>query len=349
MSNEWTTQINETIAQYHMIFLDYETSEIKNSREKKIISDRRMSCTSDPDIFACHGIDNIQLCTSCFMLQERLLEELKWNFPKTGEEYSFLPSCKKEYEDDTLNQFEKSMLELSSKYPVCTLAPDKFSDIGYPASIYKICDNKTQPDYRTCSLVVDMIFNMNRYERNKTQLDYFIALFCCTNITIFHSLLYESRDFIKGLQKDSAKKSFLRDLLNICDKVLYIREYVDADIIQKTNTDAHADFLNKFNISSSIILSLTTNNILSFIMPSLSQASIDKIKTSLAETANWNYTKDIARRGNCQTIFRDIIQKCLDVGVDFKQGNTVDTADTATTSKSSIRKDLEIAMEALKI
>lgn len=296
---EWITQINETIAQYNAIFLNDVPAYTSNDNG---LPNRKISCNIDKDLFLCHGIDKIQYCTSCFMMQERLLEELNWKFNKEPEGYYIFPSAGQDF---------KSSIEIFSKtYPECEVK-NRHLKHTYPAPVYRTCDNTLPKTSRpSCGLIVDAIFNINRHGRDKEQLNNLNALFCCQNITVFYSLLSSARDCIKGLSP-SDKKNLFDELFHLCERILSIRDYVDHNCMHQTasspSNQAKA-FLNELNYSSSLTISLMKNSDAFSIRPPLSQRSNDKIKETLPTNKKWNYNRPLGKnRESCKDIFRAIV------------------------------------------
>lgn len=341
MSNEWTTQIDKTIAQYHMIFLDYEPSHGKNTSDKKILSDRSISCKFDPQSFLCHGIDKIQLCASCFIMQERLLEELRWHLEEIEEGYYFFPTAG--------NEFEKSIQNLKRSYKECHIKHNYLKD-KYLTSVYETCNAKTDDTALSCDLIVDVIFDMNRHGRRKKDLDNLNAFFCCRNISIFQSLLLESRKFMATLSDHTKKCMFLKELVYLCNEILHIREFVDMDTHHpNTNQKIYTDFLDGLSRSSSIITShLRAYSEYSSISPTYDQDFNTKMRKLLANKANWRYTKEFGTETEtCKNIFRNIVNDIFPE-TNFISGDS-SYSSTPKDSQSLMRNDLEIAMKLLNI
>lgn len=285
---EWDIQMKEAIAQYHMIFV------------KPGLYDRRMSCEMDQELFPCHGIDEIQLCVYCIANRESLRNELKWNFQKFGGDYYIFPSAG--------NSFQESITYLKELYSKCTLKYN-YLENDCLTSIYKTCNGKVMPTkLHSCHPIVDMIFNMNRHGRNKTELDNLNALFCCMNLSIFQSLLLDAYDHIRTLRR-SDKLIFLNEVVNLCEKVSSIRDYVNA--CNGTQPPAHKPevILDELECSSAIIISLLRkNNAFQSMKPTFSQAFYKKLKDTLAEERDWRYNRRFGGNGSCQSIFHAIIK-----------------------------------------
>lgn len=266
--------------------------------------DRRMSCEMDKELFPCHGIDEIQLCVYCIANKENLRNNLKWTFQKSGGDYYIFPSAG--------NSFQESIKYLKELYSKCTLKYNYLED-NYLTSVYKTCTGKIMPakELHACHPIVDMIFNMNRHGRSKAELDNLNALFCCTNLSIFQRLLLDANDYIRTL-KHSDKLIFLKGIVDLCEKVSLIREYVDACNSSQPPAHNPGDILDELECSSAIIISLLReNNAFQSIKPTFSQAFIKKLKDALAEEKDWRYNRRFGGNGSCRTIFHAIIKSCF--------------------------------------
>lgn len=285
---EWTTQMRNLIAQYQLIFVSGK-------------DDRRISCEMDKDVSICHGIDKAELCVYCLTVQECFLSKLKWKFKKARDGYWFIPSADEE--------FEKGIEDIKKKYSECEEKSDCFKE-EYPIPVYRTCDaEKIDLGFKSCNIVVDMILNMNRRERNKKELDNFNALFCCARLTIFRQFLHDAAQYIRNL-KDEEKFVFLGEVTAFLEKVLSIREYIDGETKESKDLRKleEVKVLKELEESASISIAIIRKEQSQHtIGPSFACEFDDKMKAAFAESRFWNYNKKLERK-SCRDIFRGMVR-----------------------------------------
>lgn len=294
--------INKLIVQYHLIFNDYR--------------DTRLLCTMDKNFVHCYGIDEIEICVYCIMENAGAVNNLKWEIQETGDKYYFIPVM-----EGTC--FRETMQRLSSKYPICKedkkICHDK-SDLN---PLYKVCQGEllTNKETKSCNIVVDMIFNLNRSKREKEDLDNFCALFCCYNVNFLHSFLVKVRDYIKQHLTDKRKRLiFLREVTFFIKKIFSFRKNITNN---NENVDANDEYLKTLKETSMLIAKLLRqrykNNELALAQyQKMTPQYNTKVRSYFPSKRGWNYNARLGSEESCQKLFRQIASECTEKKIRFK-------------------------------
>lgn len=290
----WEELIAELIAQYLFIF---------NSN-----GDMRLSCFWDKESIHCYGLDEIEMCVYCIMQSAGAENDLKWEIRESGGEYYFFPVASK--------GFKEAIQKISTTYPQCNEEKNLYLKHGKLKSLYKVCEGEFCDISRvkSCNIVVDMIFNLNRSDRTKDDLDNFCALFCCYNINFLHTLLLEVRHFIKSKNK-KARKKLLEEVVNFMEKVFAFRKYIT------NNSGVKEDYMESLGRTSVCLANLFRQRNKSDTLP-LNQYKNESYDSKIKEIfplslRHWNYKAELGSQGSCQKVFRYIAVACMDKNVNF--------------------------------
>ena len=298
--------INELIAQYHLIFNNYR--------------DMRLLCTMDKNYVHCYGIDKIEMCVYCIMQDAGAVNNLKWEIQETGNNYYFIPviegSC-----------FKETMQRLSRKYPICKEDQRIYHDKSNLNPLFKVCQGEflANKEKKSCDIVVDMIFNFNRSNREKADLDNFCALFCCYNVNLLHAFLVKVNEYIEKHIKDKRKLiTLLKEVTLFIEKIFSFRNCIKDN---KGNMAENA-YLKTLKETSMLIARLLRqrdkNDELAMTQYQNMPAQYDvKMKTKFPTSyRGWNYNAGLGSKGSCQKLFRQIANKCI--GEEIKYESNVE-------------------------
>lgn len=303
----WDTLIHEAIARCQFIFVDD-------------LGDRRLPCEIDPELFRCHGIDEIQLCAYCFAMNENLLEKLQWKIEKKEDVYYFYPIADKEFRD--------ALREMKDTYPECNVRGNYLKN-GKLTSVYRICEGEKEAEEKSCPLIIDMIFHLNRKERSKAELDNFIALFSCMHIMILRRFLFDAVKYMQNLDVTEGKL-LLNEIVNIMDKVLSIRKYING----KNKQEAICEELRR---SSAKIITLVYDKKKQIsIRDNFAQDFDYKMSKAFSASVKWRYNRNI-RGKNCRDLFRSLVKMCFGE-VTFDQVRGVDIIEAGISDVNKARE-----------
>lgn len=278
---EWDTLIHKAIAQYQIIFVNH-------------LGDRRLPCDINSEIFVCHGMDEIQICAYCLAENENLLEKLQWQIEKEENKYYFYPIADKEFQD--------ALTKMSDTYPECNVRGNYLKN-GKLTSVYRICDGGKEAEEKSCSLMIDMIFHMNRKGRNKEELDAFIALFSCMHIVILRGFLLKAKSYMQSLDL-AERRLFLREIVNIMDRVMMIRQRINGN---NPNEEICAELRKS---SAKIIAVVCDKREQRLIRDNFARDFDFKMNETFSKSGKWRYNRNI-RGENCRDLFRSLVKMCF--------------------------------------
>lgn len=174
---------------------------------------------------------------------------------------------------------------------------------GNLTSVYRICEGGRESEKKSCSLIIDMIFHMNRRGRSKEELDTFIALFSCVHIEILRGFLLKAESYMRNLDS-TEQRLFLSEIVNIMHMVLTIRKRINGD-----NPDEKiCEELKKS--SAKIIAIVHDKREPKAIRDNFVQEFDFKMCETFSTSTAWRYKGKI-RGKNCRDLFRSLILMCF--------------------------------------
>jgi len=234
--------------------------------------------------------------------------ELNWEIRESGGRYFFSPVAGKD--------FKEALQKISAIYPQCNEGKALYLEKGKLKRLYQVCQGELCDisHVRSCNIVVDMIFNLNRSNRTKEDLDNFCALFCCYNINFLHSFLLEVRRYIEGKDK-KARLKLLNEVLDFMERVFDFRKYITD------KSEAKAEYMESLKQTSICLANLFRQRTQRDALPLNQYRNVtydSKIKAKFPSAVRrWNYKADIGFQGSCQEIFRHIADRCTGGQIDF--------------------------------